>query len=122
MAGKQYDVDSAGQIVKKVGWYSWRNRTRDAQDAAREKYLSLATLAPHVEVVLHGIDPMDAVAAFPGLDWSVSQSSVSPWLEGTDGDLSVTAWPKDWMNGDTNRAACLAAVDAAREMNAEVAS
>jgi hypothetical protein len=83
---------------------------------------ALATICRHVEVVLHDIDPMDAVAAFPGLDWSVSQSSVSTWLEGTDGDVNVTAWPKDWMDGDTNRAACLAAVDAAREMNAGVAS
>ena len=82
---------------------------------------ALAALAPEVEVTLHHIAPMDAVAAFPMVDWDISRTSASTWLTGYyyEGDYSVTvtAWPVDWTAGDTNRAACLAAVEASRQMS-----
>jgi hypothetical protein len=88
---------------------------------ASQVLAALATLAPEVEVTLHHIAPMDAVAAFPMVDWEVSETSASTWLTGYyyEGDRSVTvnAWPVDWTAGDTNRAACLAAVEASRQMS-----
>jgi hypothetical protein len=39
-AQKQFDISATGQQVKKDGWFSWRHRTREAHDAARERYLS----------------------------------------------------------------------------------
>lgn len=40
MTQKQFDIDSRGQQIKKDGWFSWRHKSREAHDAAREKYLS----------------------------------------------------------------------------------
>ena len=40
MSQKFYDINERGQQVKKDGWFSWRHKSREAHDAAREKYLS----------------------------------------------------------------------------------
>lgn len=38
---KTVHIDERGIPQKMQGWHSWRHQTREAQDAAREKYLSL---------------------------------------------------------------------------------
>ena len=35
-----------GQPQKMAGWFSWRHKTREAHDAARERYLTRADRRP----------------------------------------------------------------------------
>ena len=41
MTGKTITYDERGDAIKTPGWFSWRHRTREAHDAARERYLSM---------------------------------------------------------------------------------
>lgn len=40
MTDKTFDRDPDGALVKMPGWFSWRHKTRDAHDDAREAYLA----------------------------------------------------------------------------------
>lgn len=39
MTEKTYDRLPNGDLQKMPGWFSWRHKTREAHDAARERYL-----------------------------------------------------------------------------------
>lgn len=39
MTQKTIATDSNGNQIKTPGWFSWRHKTREAHDAAREAYL-----------------------------------------------------------------------------------
>lgn len=39
MTAKTFISDSNGQPRKMPGWFSWRHKTREAHDEARETYL-----------------------------------------------------------------------------------
>ena len=41
MTDKTIAHNASGQQIKTPGWFSWRHKTRDAHDEARERYLSL---------------------------------------------------------------------------------
>ena len=41
MTDKTIAHNASGQQIKTPGWFSWRHKTRDAHDEARQRYLSL---------------------------------------------------------------------------------
>ena len=40
MSNKTFKQNPDGSVSKMDGWFSWRHKTREACDAARERYLS----------------------------------------------------------------------------------
>lgn len=46
MTDKIVAQDASGKAIKTPGWFSWRHKTREAHDAARERYLTRASRRP----------------------------------------------------------------------------